>query len=98
VVRLIGVFRHVANSRINVHAQRVYEGQMPEISAKGSESDFDLEKTVMTPIKLPRRWWRLWSPASHVWAGPHPQRPHALADSPGIVVNPRTEPTARACA
>jgi exodeoxyribonuclease V alpha subunit len=40
VVRLTEVFRQAADSRIITNAHRVNEGQMPEISVKGSESDF----------------------------------------------------------
>ena len=40
VVRLTEVFRQAAHSRIITNAHRVNEGQMPEIPAKGRESDF----------------------------------------------------------
>jgi len=40
VVRLTEVFRQAADSRIITNAHRINEGQMPEISAKGRESDF----------------------------------------------------------
>ncbi len=40
VVRLAEVFRQAAHSRIITNAHRVNEGQMPEVSAKGAESDF----------------------------------------------------------
>ncbi len=40
VVRLTEVFRQAANSRIITNAHRINEGQMPEVPAKGRESDF----------------------------------------------------------
>ena len=40
VVRLTEVFRQAAHSRIITNAHRIKEGQMPEIAAKGGESDF----------------------------------------------------------
>ena len=40
VVRLTEVFRQAAHSRIIINAHRINEGQMPEVSAKGGESDF----------------------------------------------------------
>jgi exodeoxyribonuclease V alpha subunit len=40
VVRLTEVFRQAAHSRIIINAHRINEGQMPEIAAKGDESDF----------------------------------------------------------
>jgi exodeoxyribonuclease V alpha subunit len=40
VVRLTEVFRQAANSRIITNAHRINEGRMPEIPAKGGESDF----------------------------------------------------------
>lgn len=40
VVRLTEVFRQAAHSRIITNAHRINEGQMPEIPAKGSQSDF----------------------------------------------------------
>jgi exodeoxyribonuclease V alpha subunit len=40
VVRLTEVFRQAAHSRIITNAHRINEGQMPEIPAKGGESDF----------------------------------------------------------
>jgi exodeoxyribonuclease V alpha subunit len=40
VVRLTEVFRQAANSRIIMNAHRINEGQMPEFSARGDESDF----------------------------------------------------------
>ena len=40
VVRLTEVFRQAAHSRIITNAHRVNEGRMPEVSAKGAESDF----------------------------------------------------------
>jgi exodeoxyribonuclease V alpha subunit len=40
VVRLTEVFRQAANSRIITNAHRINAGQMPEIPAKGGESDF----------------------------------------------------------
>jgi exodeoxyribonuclease V alpha subunit len=40
VVRLTEVFRQAANSRIIINAHRINEGNMPEFSAKGNESDF----------------------------------------------------------
>lgn len=40
VVRLTEVFRQAAHSRIITNAHRVNEGHLPEIPAKGSESDF----------------------------------------------------------
>ena len=40
VVRLTEVFRQAAYSRIITNAHRINEGQMPEISTKGRESDF----------------------------------------------------------
>ncbi len=40
VVRLTEVFRQAAGSRIITNAHRVNEGRMPEVPAKGDESDF----------------------------------------------------------
>jgi exodeoxyribonuclease V alpha subunit len=40
VVRLTEVFRQAANSRIITNAHRINEGRMPEVPAKGGESDF----------------------------------------------------------
>jgi exodeoxyribonuclease V alpha subunit len=40
VVRLTEVFRQAAHSRIITNAHRINEGQMPEVAAPGSESDF----------------------------------------------------------
>jgi exodeoxyribonuclease V alpha subunit len=40
VVRLTEVFRQVAHSRIILNAHRINQGQMPEVPAKGGESDF----------------------------------------------------------
>ncbi len=40
VVRLTEVFRQAAHSRIIINAHRINAGQMPEIAAKGGESDF----------------------------------------------------------
>ena len=40
VVRLTEVFRQAANSRIIINAHRINEGNMPEFSVKGNESDF----------------------------------------------------------
>ena len=40
VVRLTEVFRQAAHSRIITNAHRINEGQMPEVPAKGRESDF----------------------------------------------------------
>ena len=40
VVRLTEVFRQATHSRIITNAHRLNEGKMPEIPAKGSESDF----------------------------------------------------------
>jgi exodeoxyribonuclease V alpha subunit len=40
VVRLTEVFRQAANSRIITNAHRINEGLLPELAAKGSESDF----------------------------------------------------------
>jgi len=40
VVRLTEVFRQAAHSLIITNAHRIKEGQMPEIPAKGRESDF----------------------------------------------------------
>jgi exodeoxyribonuclease V alpha subunit len=40
VVRLTEVFRQAAHSRIITNAHRVNEGQMPEIPAKETKSDF----------------------------------------------------------
>lgn len=40
VVRLKEVFRQAQNSRIITNAHRINEGLMPEVPAKGSESDF----------------------------------------------------------
>src|SRR5271165_6691064 len=40
VVRLTEVFRQVAHSRIIINAHRINQGQMPEVPAKGGESDF----------------------------------------------------------
>jgi exodeoxyribonuclease V alpha subunit len=40
VVRLTEVFRQAAHSRIITNAHRVNEGRMPEVPAKGGESDF----------------------------------------------------------
>ncbi len=40
VVRLTEVFRQAAHSRIITNAHRINEGQMPEVPAKGGESDF----------------------------------------------------------
>jgi exodeoxyribonuclease V alpha subunit len=40
VVRLTEVFRQAANSRIIINAHRINEGRMPEVPAKGGESDF----------------------------------------------------------
>ncbi len=40
VVRLTEVFRQAAHSRIITNAHRINEGQMPELAAKGGESDF----------------------------------------------------------
>ena len=40
VVRLTEVFRQATKSRIITNAHRLNEGKMPEIPAKGSESDF----------------------------------------------------------
>jgi exodeoxyribonuclease V alpha subunit len=39
-VRLTEVFRQAAHSRIITNAHRVNEGQLPELAAKNSESDF----------------------------------------------------------
>jgi len=40
VVRLTEVFRQAAHSRIITNAHRINEGQMPEVSGNGGESDF----------------------------------------------------------
>jgi len=40
VVRLTEVFRQAAHSRIITNAHRINEGQMPEMPAKGADSDF----------------------------------------------------------
>ena len=40
VVRLTEVFRQAANSRIITNAHRINEGRLPEVPAKGGESDF----------------------------------------------------------
>ena len=40
VVRLTEVFRQAAHSRIITNAHRINDGRMPEIPAKGGESDF----------------------------------------------------------
>ncbi len=40
VVRLTEVFRQAAHSRIITNAHRINEGRLPELSPKGSESDF----------------------------------------------------------
>ena len=40
VVRLTEVFRQAANSRIIINAHRINEGNLPEFSVKGNESDF----------------------------------------------------------
>jgi len=40
VVRLTEVFRQAAHSRIITNAHRVNEGRIPEVPAKGTESDF----------------------------------------------------------
>jgi len=40
VVRLTEVFRQAAHSRIITNAHRINEGHLPEVSAKGVESDF----------------------------------------------------------
>jgi exodeoxyribonuclease V alpha subunit len=40
VVRLTEVFRQAAHSRIITNAHRINEGRMPEVAAKGGESDF----------------------------------------------------------
>ena len=40
MVRLTEVFRQVLHSRIITNAHRINEGQMPEIPAKGADSDF----------------------------------------------------------
>jgi exodeoxyribonuclease V alpha subunit len=40
MVRLTEVFRQAANSRIIINAHRINEGNMPEFSVKGNESDF----------------------------------------------------------
>jgi len=40
VVRLTEVFRQAAHSRIIINAHKINAGQMPEIPAKGGESDF----------------------------------------------------------
>src|SRR5207244_8953206 len=40
VVRMTEVFRQAAHSRIITNAHRVNEGMMPEVAAKGDDSDF----------------------------------------------------------
>jgi len=40
VVRLTEVFRQAAHSRIITNAHRINEGHLPEVPAKGAESDF----------------------------------------------------------
>ena len=40
VVRLTEVFRQAAHSRIITNAHRINDGRMPEVPAKGAESDF----------------------------------------------------------
>jgi len=40
VVRLTEVFRQAANSRIITNAHRINEGRMPEMQARGNDSDF----------------------------------------------------------
>ena len=40
VVRLTEVFRQAANSRIITNSHRINDGRMPEVPAKGAESDF----------------------------------------------------------
>ena len=67
VVRLTEVFRQAAHSRIITNAHRVNAGQMPELPAKGVESDFYfLEREEPEPIttllvelvktRIPRRF------------------------------------------